>query len=402
LYAFAIVIVTRCFYRRFMNDCFISGLYFGCVLDNVPPKFAAISPDYAQHMRGATALVTGGAGFIGSNIVDALLAAGARVRVLDDLSTGDARNLVVARTSQQAQDAPKSNTQSDATIHGDAIAATLEKINAQPNGAQLIVGNVSDADAVRRAVAGCSHVFHLAAMVGISQSVHEPEKHFNSNILGTEIVLRESAAAKVSSVVFTSSSSVYGLTPTIPTSESDPLVAASPYAAGKAQGETFTESYARAHNTHAASLRLFNVFGPRQSARGAYAAAIAAFLRAAQLREPASLFGSGDQTRDFVPVANVVQAFLRAADPRRNLRGDRFNIGLGRATSLRQLLDMIADVTDIQIPPRHLPPRDADSPHSCADISAATLALGFLPHISMTDGLRQTWNWLQSHANLPT
>ena len=319
-------------------------------------------------MRGATALVTGGAGFIGSNIVDALLSAGARVRVLDDLSTGDRRNLVGATTSPHAE---------------------------------LIIGNVSDAAAVRHAVAGCSHVFHLAAMVGISQSVHEPAKHFNSNILGTEIVLRECAAAKVSSVVFTSSSAVYGLTPAIPSRESDPLMAASPYAAGKAQGETLTENYARAHKTHAASLRLFNVFGPRQSATGAYAAAIAAFLRAAQLREPASLFGTGEQTRDFVPVANVVQAFLRAADPRHNLRGERFNIGLGHATSLRQLLDMIADIADIHIPPRHLPPRDADSPHSCADISAATSALGFLPRVSMTDGLRQTWNWLQSQASLP-
>ena len=388
------MIVTRCFYRRFLNDCFISGLCFGCVPDNISQNFVSGAPDYAQHMRGATALVTGGAGFIGSNIVDALLTAGARVRVLDDLSTGDARNLIVKSTTQHAQDAPSLDTQSDAIMNGDAIGATLEKITAQLNGAQLIVGNVSDAHAVRRAVAGCSHVFHLAAMVGISQSVHEPDKHFNSNILGTEIVLRESAAAKVSSVVFTSSSAVYGLTPTIPSSESDPLVAASPYAAGKAQGETLTENYARAHNTHAASLRLFNVFGPRQSATGAYAAAIAAFLRAAQLREPATLFGTGDQTRDFVPVANVVQAFLRAADPRHNLRGERFNIGLGRATSLRQLLDMIADISEIKIPPRLLPPRDADSPHSCADISSAISTLNFDPHVSMLEGLRQTWQSL--------
>ena len=351
-------------------------------------------------MRGATALVTGGAGFIGSNIVDALLAAGACVRVLDDLSTGDRRNLAGA---QIWVDATKNGNTSDRNIHGDKSAVDAQKFDApKQSGAELIVGSVSDATAVRHAVAGCSHVFHLAAMVGISQSVHEPAKHFNSNILGTQIVLRECAAAKVSSVVFASSSAVYGLTPTIPSRESDPLAAASPYAAGKAQGESFIETYARANNTHAVSLRLFNVFGPRQSANGAYAAAIAAFLRAAQLREPASLFGSGEQTRDFIPVANVVQAFLRAADPRRNLRGERFNIGLGRATSLRQLLDMIADITQIKIPPRLLPPRDADSPHSCADISAATRALEFLPHVSMTDGLRQTWNWLQSHANMPT
>ena len=369
LNAFSIAIVTRCFYRRFMSDCFISGLCFGSVTENISPSSVTDAPDYAQHMRGATALVTGGAGFIGSNIVDALLAAGSRVRVLDDLSTGDRRNLVGVTTSPLAE---------------------------------LIVGSVSDATAVRHAVEGCSHVFHLAAMVGISQSVHEPAKHFNTNILGTEIVLRESAAAKVLSVVFTSSSAVYGLTPTIPSRESDSVMAASPYAAGKAQGEVFTESYARTNNTHAANLRLFNVFGPRQSASGAYAAAIAAFLRAAQLQEPASLFGSGEQTRDFVPVANVVQAFLRASDPRRNLRGERFNIGLGHATSLRQLLEMIADITQIKISPHLLSPRDADSPHSCADISAATSALGFLPHVSMKDGLRETWNWLQSHANLST
>ena len=380
-----------------MSDCFISGLCFGSVTDNISPNFVTVAPDYAQHMRGATALVTGGAGFIGSNIVDALLAAGARVRVLDDLSTGDRRNLFGPQKILDTTKCDKVTTDKDGSIVTPSQIETPQK-----TGVELIVGSVSDATVVRHAVAGCSHVFHLAAMVGISQSVHEPDKHFNSNILGTKIVLSESAAAKVSSVVFTSSSAVYGLTPTIPSSEIDPVMAASPYAAGKAQGEVFTESYARTNNTHAASLRLFNVFGPRQSASGAYAAAIAAFLRAAQLQEPASLFGSGEQTRDFVPVANVVQAFLRASDPRRNLRGERFNIGLGHATSLRQLLEMIADITQIKISPHLLPPRDADSPHSCADISAATSALGFLPHVSMKDGLRQTWNWLQSHANLPT
>ena len=380
-----------------MSDCFISGLCFGSVTDNISSSSVTDVPDYAQHVRGATALVTGGAGFIGSNIVDALLAAGARVRVLDDLSTGDRRNLFGPQKILDTTKFDKVTTDKDGSVVTPSQIETHQK-----TGVELIVGSVSDATAVRHAVAGCSHVFHLAAMVGISQSVHEPDKHFNSNILGTEIVLRESAAAKVSSVVFTSSSAVYGLTPTIPSRESDPVMAASPYSAGKAQGEVFTESYARTNNTHAASLRLFNVFGPRQSASGAYAAAIAAFLRAAQLQEPASLFGTGEQTRDFVPVANVVQAFLLASDPRRNLRGDRFNIGLGHATSLRQLLEMITDITQIKIPPHLLPPRDADSPHSCADISAATSALGFLPHVSMKDGLRETWNWLQIHANLST
>ena len=357
-----------------MNGCFISGLCFGCVSDNFSAKStsevannsASNALGYIGHFRGATALVTGGAGFIGSNIVDALLAAGAHVRVLDDLSTGDRRNL------------------------GGAAKIDASK----QSGAELIVGSVSDAAAVRRAVTGCRHVFHLAAMVGIAQSVHEPDKHYNSNILGTEIVLRECSTAKVSSVVFASSSAVYGLAPNIPSRESDPVVAASPYAAGKAQGETFIETYARANNTHAASLRLFNVFGPRQSATGAYAAAIAAFFAAAKLRQPASLFGTGEQTRDFVPVANVVQAFLRAADPLHNLRGEKFNIGLGHATSLRQLLDMIADISEIKIPPRLLPPRDADSPHSCADISSAISKLNFDPQVSMLEGLRQTWQSL--------
>ena len=357
-----------------MNGCFISGLCFGCVSDNFSAKStsevannsASNALGYIARFRGATALVTGGAGFIGSNIVDALLAAGAHVRVLDDLSTGDQRNL------------------------GGAAKIDASK----QSGAELIVGSVSDAAAVRRAVTGCSHVFHLAAMVGIAQSVHEPEKHYNSNILGTEILLRECSTAKVSSVVFASSSAVYGLAPNIPSRESDPVVAASPYAAGKAQGETLIETYARANNTHAASLRLFNVFGPRQSATGAYAAVIAAFFAAAKLRQPASLFGTGEQTRDFVPVANVVQAFLRAADPLHNLRGERFNIGLGHATSLRQLLDMIADISEIKIPPRLLPPRDADSPHSCADISSAISKLNLDPQVSMLEGLRQTWQSL--------
>ena len=383
-----------------MNGRFISGLCFGGVPDNFSAKSTlqsannsvSNSPAYVTHFCGATTLVTGGAGFIGSNIVDALLAAGAHVRALDDLSTGDRRNLWGA---QIQLDATKNGNTSDRNIHGDQSAVAAPHIDtAKQRGAELIVGSVSDAATVRRAVTGCSHVFHLAAMVGIAQSVHEPDKHYNSNILGTEIVLRECSTAKVSSVVFASSSAVYGLAPNIPSSESDPVVAASPYAAGKAQGETLIETYARANNTHAASLRLFNVFGPRQSATGAYAAAIAAFFAAAKLRQPATLFGTGDQTRDFVPVANVVQAFLRAADPLHNLRGERFNIGLGRATSLRQLLDMISDISEIKIPPHLLPPRDADSPHSCADISSAISTLNFDPHVSMLEGLRQTWQSL--------
>ncbi|MCE9619792.1 MAG: NAD-dependent epimerase/dehydratase family protein [Planctomycetes bacterium] len=318
------------------------------------------TPASMERFRGASALVTGGAGFIGSHIVDALLAAGARVRVLDDLSTGDRRNV--------------------------------------PAGAELMVGSVSDVAAVGRAVTGCTHVFHLAAMVGIAQSVHEPERHFETNIAGTERVLQACAAAKVSSVVFASSSAVYGLGAAIPSRESDPVVAASPYAGGKAAGELLVESHARTHDTHAASLRLFNVFGPRQNPTGAYAAAIAAFLSAAKLKKPAQLFGSGAQTRDFVPVANVARAFLLASDERLALRGERFNIGLGRETSLKELLSMIAEIASVKVAPLVLPPREADSPRSCSDISKARAKLGYEPRVSMDEGLRETWRWMLSNA----
>jgi nucleoside-diphosphate-sugar epimerase len=319
------------------------------------------SSDAHAHLRGATALVTGGAGFIGSHLADALLAAGARVRVLDDLSTGDRRSV--------------------------------------PAGAALIEGSVSDATTVDRAVSGCSHVFHLAAMVGIAQCVHEPARHFDSNIAGTDVVLRACGAARVASAVFTSSSAVYGLEPALPSRESDAVVAANPYAAGKAAGELLTECFARQHAAHAVSLRLFNVFGPRQKPDGAYAAAIAAFLDAAKSRRPASLFGDGAQTRDFVPVANVVQAFLLASDPRRGLRGERFNIGMGRARSLRELLALIDQISGVAVPPRVLPPRDADAPHSCADIAKARSVLGYDPSVTMEDGLRATWNWMNARVD---
>jgi nucleoside-diphosphate-sugar epimerase len=300
---------------------------------------------------GRSALVTGGAGFIGSHLVRALLAQGLSVRVLDDLSSGHLANV--------------------------------------PEGAEFVFGTVEDADQVHRLMSGCEHVFHLAAMVSVPQSVADPEGSFRINVIGTENVIRAATNLGVRSMVNTSSAAIYGPRPSLPSRETDPILCVSPYAAGKAAGEMLLQSAVNSAGLHAVSLRLFNVFGIRQDPKSAYAAAISAFVDSAVARRAPLIFGTGRQTRDFVPVSNVVQAFLRAAASDRSVSGRAFNVGLGIQTTLLEVVERIAEFSGFSAPPEMRPRRAGDVNDSVANITAIREALAYEPTVTVAEGLRE-------------
>ena len=302
-------------------------------------------------LPGRSALVTGGAGFIGSHLVRALMAQGLSVRILDDLSSGHLANV--------------------------------------PDGAEFVRGTVEDAEQVQRAMSGCEHVFHLAAMVSVPQSVADPEGSFRINVVGTENVVRAATKSGVRSMVYTSSAAVYGPRPSLPSRETDPILCVSPYAAGKAAGEMLLQSAVNSAGLHAVSLRLFNVFGVRQDPKSAYAAAISAFVDAAVARRAPLIFGTGRQTRDFVPVANVVQAFMRAAASERSVSGRAFNVGLGIQSTLLEVVERVAEYSGFSAPPQMHPRRAGDVDDSVADISAIREALAYEPTVSVAEGLRE-------------
>jgi len=300
--------------------------------------------------RGGRALVTGGAGFIGSHIVRWLLDLGSEVVVLDDLSTGYAANLDGA-------------------------------------GAELRVGSILEEDLLREATAGCRFVFHEAAMVSVPQSVDEPEQCVRVNIEGTWRVLDAARDAGVRRVVFASSAAVYGPNPRLPSRETDPVDCVSPYAASKAAGEAAISAYGSCYDVSTVSLRYFNVFGPRQDPKSAYAAVIAAFLDALQAGKTPTIFGDGGQTRDFVAIENVVAANLLAAASPRDLTGETINIGTGVRTSLLDLLAALATRLGVDVAPVFAADRAGDVRDSVADIGRARELLGYDPRVDLTAGL---------------
>ena len=306
-------------------------------------------------------LVTGGAGFIGSHVAERLLALGHVVRVVDNLATGDRANL------------------------------------APLGGAEFVEGDVQDPDVCRRAVDGVEVVFHLAALGSVPRSIKDSWGSHDANVNGTLRVLEAARAAGVRRVVYSSSSSVYGDTPTLPKVETVEPLCRSPYAAGKLAGEQYTLAYARAGLVEGVALRYFNVFGPRQSPAGAYAAVIPLFLRAALAGGTARLNGDGGQTRDFTYVDNVVQANLRAAfGPAERVSGWVVNVGAGERTSLMRLVELIGEVAGVTVPVEHGPAREGDVRDSLAGLERARAVLGYEPEVSLREGLRRTWSWFEA------
>jgi UDP-glucose 4-epimerase len=302
------------------------------------------------------ALVTGGAGFIGSHLVDALLARGDDVVVLDNLATGRLENV--------------------------------------PDDAQLIQGDVADEAAVAGAVAGCEVVYHQAALGSVARSVERPLTSDSVNVHGTLAVLQGAHRAGVRRVVLASSSSVYGGATQVPTPETAPLVPRSPYAVTKLTGEHYARVFRELHGLETVCLRYFNVFGPRQRPDSQYAAVIPLFIDALLTGATPLVHGDGRQSRDFTFVADTVQANLcAAAAPAGRCAGKAYNIARGQPASLLELLAILAAEVAVSVTPDHGDPRPGDVRHSHADVRAARSDLGYEPTVAFRDGLARTLAW---------
>jgi nucleoside-diphosphate-sugar epimerase len=317
-------------------------------------------PLHEDHFAGAKVLVTGGAGFIGSHLAEALVALGASVVVLDDLSGGLRENL--------AGFGPV-----------DFVQASL-----------------LDEGALRRSTQGCRYVFHLAALGSVPRSVELPRLYHDVNTLGTLNVLEAARAAGVRRVVFSASSSAYGDNP-VPWVETMPVMPKSPYAATKVAGEALLRAYSHSYGLDTVSLRYFNIFGPRQNANSAYAAVIAAFAKALLAGRRPVVHGDGEQSRDFTFVANAVHANLLAARRAAPLNGEVFNVATARRISVNQLAHTMAEALgrgDLQ--PVYEPPRAGDIKHSFADLSRTRAALGYAPIVDFAPGLEATMAWYRT------
>ncbi len=308
------------------------------------------------------ALVTGGAGFIGSHLSLRLLAEGWSVRVLDNFSSGRSENLASA---------------------GDEI--------------DLLRGDIRDADSVARAVRGADVVFHEAAIPSVPQSIADPLETDDVNTRGTLRVLEAAHAAGVRRVVFASSCAIYGDSEEIPKQEGMAPAPLSPYALQKLTAETYCRLFAQLRGLETVALRYFNVFGPRQNPDSEYAAAIPRFIRASLKGESPRIFGDGEQTRDFVYVDDVVSANILAATATEAV-GTFVNVASGRETSLNQLIATIAELTGCSAVPVHEAARAGDVRVSLASLDRATSALGYAPMIELREGLRRTMESMENSA----
>ncbi len=304
-------------------------------------------------------LITGGAGFIGSNLARFVLEKGHDVVVLDNFATGKRENLT----------------------------EILDRIT-------LIEGDIRDRDTVDRAVNGCAAIFHEGALGSVPRSVENPVLSHDVNVNGTITVLESARAAGVKRVVFAASSSAYGDQPVSPKIETMPVLPISPYAAGKAACEAYLQAYAAAYGMETVSLRYFNVFGPRQDPFGAYAAVIPAFVSKLLKNEQPVVFGDGEQTRDFCFIENVCSAnWLAANAPASNCDGQPMNIACNAAVSLNQILDKLKSLMGKTIQPIFQPVRAGDVKHSLADISLAKRKIGYDPLVYFDQGLEKAIHW---------
>lgn len=298
-------------------------------------------------------LVTGGAGFIGSNLADALLARGHEVRIIDDLSTGVRENL--------------------------------------PDAARFFEGPITDPDLLEEAVAGVEVIFHQAALGSVARSVNAPLVSDTANAHGTLAVLDAAHRLGVRRVVQASSSSVYGGADVRPTPESTPLVPRSPYAVTKMVGEHYARVFSELHGLETVTLRYFNVYGPRQRPDAAYAAVIPLFIAALRAGRAPEVHGDGLQSRDFAFIDDVVAANLAAAAaPAEACSGKAYNVAGGREQSLLEMLDILNRAIGTEIAPVHVAPRVGDVRHSFADLTAAAADLGYRPQVTFEDGLART------------
>lgn len=302
-------------------------------------------------------LVTGGAGFIGSNIVDELLRRGHSVTVLDDFSSGKEENL----------------------------AGAVRKI-------RLVRGDICDLEAAREACEGADFVLHLAARTSVPRSVKDPIETNRVNIDGTLNVLVAARDAKVRRIVYAASSSAYGETPTLPKVETMPSEPISPYGVTKLVGEMYAQVFGRAYGLENVSIRYFNVFGPRQDPTSQYSGVLSRFMLAMIEGSAPVVFGDGEQSRDFTYVDNVVDISLRACEAS-GASGKVFNGGTGLRITLNDVLKLLGQITGSTVRAKYDQPRAGDILHSQADIQVARQVLGYRPAVDFEEGLRRTWKW---------
>jgi len=305
-------------------------------------------------------LVTGGAGFIGSNTVDELVRRGHAVTVLDDLSAGKEAN--------------------------------LEKVRQQIT---FIRGSITDREAVDKACHGADYVLHLAARTSVPRSVKQPLETNQVNVDGTLNVLVAARDASVRRVVFASSSSIYGDTPTLPKHEGMPPAPISPYGVTKLVGELYGRVFHRTYGLDFVALRYFNVFGPRQDPGSPYSGVLSLFIAAMRNGGEPNVYGDGEQSRDFTFVENVVAANLQACEAP-GIGGRAFNLGTGGRYTLNYTLKLLEGFSGRAAKAKHGPPREGDIRDSQADISLAAQSFGYKPQINFEDGLRKTWDWYVS------
>src|ERR1700723_2747403 len=305
-------------------------------------------------------LVTGGAGFIGSNIVDELVRRGQEVIVLDNLSSGREENL----------------------------AAVRDKIN-------LRIGSITDLPRCSRPCAGADYVIHLAARTSVPRSVANPVETNHVNIDGTLNVLVAARDARVRRLVFAASSSAYGETPELPKQESMPSSPISPYGVTKLAGGLHAQVFGRAYGLENTSLRYFNVFGPHQDPTSQYSGVLSRFMLAVIRGESPVVYGDGEQSRDFTYIANVVDATLRACEAPGS-SGMVINGGTGARITLNEVLKLLEKITGSKINAKYDPPRTGDIKDSQADISRARDLLGYRPIVDFEWGLKLTWDWYAS------
>ena len=302
-------------------------------------------------------LVTGGAGFIGSNTVDELVRRGHSVVVLDDLSSGKE----------------------------DSLAEVRNKIT-------FIKGSITDIEVVRKAMHEAEYVLHLGARTSVPRSVKDPIETNKINIDGTLNVLVAAKELKVKRVVFAASSSAYGETPTLPKVETMQPQPISPYGVTKFVGELYGQTFGRCYGLENVALRYFNIFGSRQDPSSPYSGVLAKFCTAFLEDTPPVVFGDGEQTRDFTHVENAVQANLLACEAP-NVSGKVFNVGFGGRVSLNEVLRELGKITGKTLEAKYEPPREGDIRDSQADISQAREFLGYSPQVSFEEGLARTFEW---------
>ena len=305
-------------------------------------------------------LVTGGAGFIGSNTVDELVRRGHSVVVLDDFSSGKEDNLAEVR-----------------------------------NKITFIKGSITDIEVVRKAMHEAEYVLHLAAKTSVPRSVKDPIETNKINIDGTLNVLVAAKELKVKRVVFAASSSAYGETPTLPKVETMQPEPISPYGVTKYVGELYGQTFGRCYGLENVALRYFNIFGPRQDPSSPYSGVLAKFCSAFLEDTQPVVFGDGEQTRDFTYVENAVQANLLACEAP-SVSGKVFNVGVGGRVSLNEVVRALGKISGKTLETKYEPPRDGDIRDSQADITQARELLGYEPQVSFEEGLSRTYEWYRA------